>query len=513
MSSTPASFDSSDRMPFELGELLDGRFELQEVLGFGGFGIVYKASQITTGQSVAVKVLRQDKVHLQSKIELDRFKREMQIIAGICHTNIVRLIDFGELPDGTLFMVIEYIKGQPLLDVLRSEGGLRPREAFHLMRQILDALNAVHQQGIVYRDLKPANIMITQTGASRNAVLLDFGVSGISANVESDMENLTTDGSVRGTPSYMAPEQLKQLPVTGQADIYAWGLVFLETLMGRKVVTRASAVEVMAAQISNEPVPIPEEIAESTCGSVIHRAIEKDLNQRWGSAEEILAIMEHCYIDPVFSLPWTGATGLRKIRATVDVSSAEYSRPTSSTTIQSLEISGEMLEPMDQKSRVIWPWVIGFFVLAGLVFGGLWALNRPPEVSEVAKVAEDAAEVVDEPKDVSPAATALGAIDAAPRPVQPPPLRTEPEQKVVTKSEAKDVERKVEAAPPKPTSPKPPLVQPEKPVEEPVVEAAAKVLVEPKKTPAITFEPVGGEKRDSFAPVGSRTDTPDPWAK
>lgn len=531
MSSTPANSDPSDRMPFELGELLDGRFELQDVLGFGGYGLVYRAVQVTTGQMVAVKVLRRDKIHLQSKLELDRFKREMQIIAGICHTNIVRLIDFGELPDGTLFMVIEYIKGKPLLDVLRAEGGLRPREAFHLMRQILDALNAVHQQGIVYRDLKPANIMITQTGATRNAVLLDFGVSGISSSDLSELENLTTDGSVRGTPSYMAPEQLKQLPLTGQADIYAWGLVFLEALMGRKVISRASSVEVMAAQISDEPVPIPEEIAGSTCGSVIHRAIEKNLSQRWENAEEILAIMEHCYIDPLFSLPWTGAAGLKKIRETADVASSEYSRPTSSTTIQSLEISGDFLEPLDQhknqtKNKTNLFWLVGVVVVVALALGAFWVMNRPQvapsadtavvlDVVEPAPAEKNGAKVETVEPTIKVADTLVEVAEQAPAALLPDPARlATPKPDVLANSNIEEEEpARGKPAPKRDKAMGKPSGKPEE-LEEPTVESVVEAPIEPvvPKKPPVSFEPVDGVSKDTWAPVGG-SDIPDPWQK
>lgn len=361
--------ETGEGLPLVVGETLDGRFELLDVLGYGGYGVVYKAKQVTTGQTVAVKVLRRDKLHLQSQIELDRFKREMKIIARIAHPHIVRLIDFGELSDGTLYMVIEYIKGQTLSDLLKTEGGLRPREVFHFMRQILDALNAIHEQGVVYRDMKPSNIMITQTAGLRNAVLLDFGVSGISADdADADVQNLTTDGSVRGTPSYMAPEQLRQSEVTPQTDLYAWGLVFIEALTGRKVISYPSSVEVMAAQISDNPVPVPEEIVAVACGGIIQRAVAKPLHERWASAAEILGVMEHCHIDPKLSLPWTGAPALQKIRETADVTSAEFSRPSSSFTMPSMEISGLLLEPLDEpRAAEPPPKKAGTMIFVGLV--------------------------------------------------------------------------------------------------------------------------------------------------
>lgn len=564
--------EEPEHLPFKLGELLDGRFELLDVLGFGGYGLVYKAVQVTTGQLVAVKVLRRDKVQLQSQLELDRFKREMQIIARICHTNIVRLIDFDELPDGTFYMVIEYIKGDPLSEVLKEEGGLRPREAFHFMRQIIDGLNAVHQQGVVYRDLKPANIMITRTGGTRNAVLLDFGVSGIS-NDDSGLENLTTDGSVRGTPSYMAPEQLRQLAVTSQTDIYAWGLVFLEALMGRKVITRASQVEVMAAQISTDPVPVPEEIASSTCGSIIQRAVEKDLSVRWSSAEEILSMMEHCYIDPKLSLPWTGAVGLEKIRKTADMLSSEHSRPTSSQTVQSLEISEEMLEPIESDAppsksgggkKLVWG-VGALVICAVLIAVGVMSTQTATVDAPVTSGAEKSAavrvQVQAEPRSalilVDKRQIGSGSVDVEFTDGAEHVLRVEadgyqPEEYLfrerspvsqvnlrrVSEVAGENIEVQVvpeteipvvDSRPPEPTKrasdvrvtpknrggdskpvPVAEVVEPVEPVEPAeAVEVVTKPVSKPKP---ITFEPVGASEKAVFAPVGA-SDTPDPWSK
>ena len=193
--------------PLQRGDRVNDRYVVDAVIGSGGYGVVFRALQESTGQSVALKVLRGE----GSSIEQDerrraRFMREMKLTGRLNHPNIVRLIDFGVLQTGELFIVMEYVDGVSLSRLLNDEGGLRPSEAKHFMTQLLLALSAAHELGIVYRDLKPANVMITTSGHRRNAILLDFGISAVleEHRDESYME-LTSAGQVHGTPAYMAP--------------------------------------------------------------------------------------------------------------------------------------------------------------------------------------------------------------------------------------------------------------------------------------------------------------------
>ncbi|KYG07142.1 protein kinase, partial [Sorangium cellulosum] len=273
------------------------RYELVSALGEGGFGTVFKARQLATGQHVAIKVLRLPKESTAQAQEkrIARFHREMQLCAQLHHPNIVRLMDSGHAESSVVFSVFEFVPGNNLAEVLETEGQLDPVETRHLMMQILDALACAHAQGVVHRDLKPANIMIVPTGARRNALVLDFGIGGFTheARHQKEVRLTLTDESV-GTPSYAAPEQLRNLPTTPRSDFYAWGLLFLECLTGKRVIEGETVAEVVFKQLSADPIPIPAEIADHPLGGILRRVTAKDPAARSVSAVSLLRELEAC---------------------------------------------------------------------------------------------------------------------------------------------------------------------------------------------------------------------------
>ncbi|MDJ0849827.1 MAG: TOMM system kinase/cyclase fusion protein [Myxococcota bacterium] len=213
--------------------LLADRYEVLAELGSGSSGRVVRARQASTGQPVAIKLLASGERCADTR-RADRFRRETGICAALSHTNIVRLIDAGETEEGQLFAVFEYVPGETLAEVLARDGKLEVREAVRLMTQVLDALAAAHVQGIVHRDLKPSNLMLSGTGARRNALVLDFGLGGLHEGRRGrHWQTLTQTREFLGTPLYAAPEQLAGEAATPRSDLYAWGLVFLECLTGR----------------------------------------------------------------------------------------------------------------------------------------------------------------------------------------------------------------------------------------------------------------------------------------
>ena len=333
------------QQPLSLGlELIEGRYRPIKVLGRGGFGEVYQAEQLATGQLVAIKVLLPELL-IGSKdpgAEVARFEREMQLIAQLKHPNIVRLIDSGQLKTGGVYAVLEFVEGESLAEALERRGGLSPQRAKRLMVQTLEALAHAHARGVIHRDLKPQNIMVSDAQGRANVRVLDFGIAGIAEpSRAADYRSLTATGQMFGTPAYMAPEQLSEQALSPRVDLYAWGLVFLEALTGRPAVSGGSFAEIIFKQMSAEEIELPDDIAGTALGRVIARAVQKDPALRYQTASEILDALDR--LPPLPSAPFS-----------------HHATPARSNT----------------RSR----WTLGL-ILLGLIGGGVasWSVMRAPE--------------------------------------------------------------------------------------------------------------------------------------
>ena len=284
----------------KVGRILADRYEVLSRLGEGGFSAVFKAKQLSSGKLVAVKVLRPERLEdaKVARIESARFDREMKLVASLKHPHIVPLLDSGKLDDDRQFIVLEFIEGDTLNTIIKTDGPLEPREAKRLMVEVLEAIAAAHSMGIVHRDLKPQNIMLIKAGTRRNAMVLDFGVSGVMEAVRGDdYTKLTASGQVPGTPAYMAPEQIRTDVLDPQSDLYAWGLVFLEVLTGVKAFASTSMAKTITMQLSPDPVPIPESLRAHPLGLLIRQAVAKDTSIRFKTAADIMTKLEEIDID------------------------------------------------------------------------------------------------------------------------------------------------------------------------------------------------------------------------
>src|SRR5438552_9278553 len=203
------------------GRLLAGRYRIIALLGVGGMGEVYRADDLTLGQSVALKFLPDDAAHDEALLE--RFRNEVRIARRVSHPNVCRVYDVGEV-DGQTFFTMEYVDGEDLASLLRRIGRLPNDKAVEIARQLCAGLAAAHTKGVLHRDLKPANIMLDGRGRAK---ITDFGLA---VGVEDDKGG----AEVSGTPAYMAPEQLAGRGASVQSDIYALGLVLYEVFTGRK---------------------------------------------------------------------------------------------------------------------------------------------------------------------------------------------------------------------------------------------------------------------------------------
>ena len=274
------------------GSLFEDRYEILGELGSGSFSRVYEARQLSTGQSLAIKLLHpREGSESSTGNEAERFRRETQICAALSHTNIVRLIDSGETQAGQLYAVFEHVPGETLGQALEREGRFAIRESLRLMTQVLDALACAHAKGIVHRDLKPANLMLSGTGIRRNALMLDFGLGGVAENRRrKEWETLTQSREFLGTPLYAAPEQLAGENPTERSDLYAWGLVFLECLTGR----HPFAVEGAAARLmtGGGAVEIPEWLQDHRLGELLATVTAREAEKRDASVESLIETLD-----------------------------------------------------------------------------------------------------------------------------------------------------------------------------------------------------------------------------
>ncbi|MBT0567722.1 Stk1 family PASTA domain-containing Ser/Thr kinase [Williamsia sp. CHRR-6] len=263
---------------------LSDRYELGETLGFGGMSEVHQARDVRLHRDVAIKVLRADLARDPSFYL--RFRREAQNAAALNHPTIVSVFDTGEAdtPEGPLpFIVMEFVDGETLRDVLRSQGHVSPRQAMTWMADVAAALDFSHQHGIVHRDMKPANVMIDKSGAVK---VMDFGIARAMSDSSAAM---TQTSAVIGTAQYLSPEQARGESVDARSDVYSMGCVLFELLTGQPPFTGDSPVSVAYQHVREDP-PIPSSIRRDippALDSIILKAMSKNPANRYQSAGEM----------------------------------------------------------------------------------------------------------------------------------------------------------------------------------------------------------------------------------
>jgi serine/threonine protein kinase len=266
-----------------LGRVVGGKFPLLGTIGSGGMGAVYRGVQEPVGRPVGVKVMKPQSGHPERELA-ERFLREARAMGQINHPAVVTLYDFGEEPDGTLYMVMELIRGRTLREILRREKRLTPVVAVELLTQMLDALDHAHTAGLIHRDMKPENCMILdEASAGVKVKLLDFGIARALAPSPDDMR--TRDGLVLGTPAYIAPETVgPRALITPRVDLYAVGIMAYEMLTGAQPF-RGEVLQLLMAH-STQPVPpiAAEALVPPALEEAVGVALAKDPSDRYESA-------------------------------------------------------------------------------------------------------------------------------------------------------------------------------------------------------------------------------------
>jgi tRNA A-37 threonylcarbamoyl transferase component Bud32/CheY-like chemotaxis protein len=270
--------DSSDDP--RLGTVIAG-YRIEERIGRGGMGVVYSAEHINLQRRAAIKIIAPD---LADSVGFrERFTREARIAAALQHPNIVTVYDAGEV-DGTLYLAMQYIKGEDLAAVLMREGRLRPYRAIDVCRQVASALDAAHAMGLIHRDVKPANVLIE----GRTAFLTDFGLT---KRLDGTHAQITRVGDVVGTIHYVAPEQIEGRTVSARSDVYSLGCLLYHCLSGQVPFARETDVAVIYAHLSEEPTKLVDVRPELPEGldAVVAKAMDKSPGRRFPSCGDMIS--------------------------------------------------------------------------------------------------------------------------------------------------------------------------------------------------------------------------------
>jgi serine/threonine protein kinase len=270
-----------------VGQLLDGRYELLEVIGDGGVGMVYRARRVQLDRILAVKVLHDSLIQDDGFVR--RFQHEAVALSRLYHPHCVAVSDFG-VHESRPYLVLEYVPGENIRKLL-AQGPFEARRAVHIAVQLLETLAYFHEHHVIHRDLKSENVMLTESSGTKDFVkVLDFGMAKILTGPGADAQ-LSQIGIVPGTPSVMAPEQIRQLPPDPGIDIYATGILLYEMIVGRRPFTGTDMAAVVKMQLSAIPTPPRQILGDSALSAeleaIVIKALEKDRFDRFASATEM----------------------------------------------------------------------------------------------------------------------------------------------------------------------------------------------------------------------------------
>ncbi len=262
-----------------IGKTVGGRFRLIQRLGSGGMSSVYLARHVLIDRLMAIKTLRRDLA--RDPVQRDRFLREARAVNRINHENIVEITDFGETEDGLVYLVMEYVPGDPLLSYM-AKGPFPALRALDVIEQCASALGRAHQMGVIHRDLKPENILLVQRKDRRDFVkLLDFGIAKIL-----DAPSLTGSQQIFGTPGYIAPEYIQSTEIDGRADLYSLGCILYEMVTGALPFDYEYPGDLLVKHVTEQPIPPSVRLpsVEPPVEAFILRALVKDPAQRFRDA-------------------------------------------------------------------------------------------------------------------------------------------------------------------------------------------------------------------------------------
>jgi eukaryotic-like serine/threonine-protein kinase len=388
-----------------IGTVVAGRYFVKKLLGSGGMGAVYEAEHVQLKKRVALKVLHG---HMSVKPEVQaRFEREAVAAGRINHPGVAAATDFGRLPDGAFYLVLEYVDGSSLADVLAETPVLPIARAFRITVQICAALVAAHGQGIVHRDLKPDNVMLSGLGDEDFVKVLDFGIAKMQSEEPAEGQaRLTRAGLVFGTPEYMSPEQARGALVDHRTDLYALGMIAYEMLAGRSAFRADDLMAILTAQMADPPPPLPTTVPPPLA-IVILSLLEKSPEKRPQTAQ---ATMERlALVAKELGLPMpvprsAAASQLDIFHMQPKVSIAT----TALNSIRSLSLRPPGSPPISG-------WIPALALILGLLGGAFFVVQRSPKARQLAEdlIASNLPGGQKRPMATSPAAEPPGQPDLA----------------------------------------------------------------------------------------------------
>jgi len=273
-----------------LGATLADKYLVMNEIGRGGMSIVYKGKHTLMDRIVAIKMLISQLVEDQTSTK--RFQQEAQAVSCLAHPNVIGVHDFGIAPTGQPYIVMDFLVGESLADVIKRDGFIGEQRAIPIFKQACDALDHAHKKGIVHRDLKSSNIMLVEEEGRRDLVkVVDFGIAKLMPSSGKQAQNLTQTGEIFGSPIYMSPEQCLGQPLDARSDIYSMGVLMYETLTGMPPLMGHTIVETMQKHVGTKPdamakmrpdLPFSREIE-----AIVAKSLSKEANDRFQSMQNL----------------------------------------------------------------------------------------------------------------------------------------------------------------------------------------------------------------------------------
>jgi serine/threonine-protein kinase len=355
-----------------------GRYEVIERVGRGGMGAVYLGRDTVLEREVAIKVMSSD--FAADETSRPRFYREARAAAKLQHRNIVTIFEFGE-EDETPYIVMEFLRGQDLAKRMRAEPPLALEQKLEIIAELCTGLHFAHEQGVIHRDVKPANIWLVPDGSVK---LLDFGIAKFASST------MTRQGSVLGSISYMSPEQVNGLEVDGRADVFSAGVVLYELLTGKKPFAGDSPTAVLARIMDDQPASVadlPADMPRPLVAAVL-KALQKDREKRYRHAADFGADLRLVRSAVVASAASTGIDSDAAETMMTEADSGVTAAPSGHQTVGSVSVlrtatfeSQPDVEPQPRRGRKAWliPAIVGMALVVAI---GGWLAFRPPSPPE-----------------------------------------------------------------------------------------------------------------------------------